>query len=361
MRVEEKVQKMTNKSTNNGIQGMMKKYKYQLFIITVLSLVMLTGCASNATTVNEEGGSNENVTVNIGIQQSLGPLLIAKEKGWFEEEFSKVGVEVNWTVFQSGPPHFEAMAANRLDFGSVGNSPVVSGQAADIPFKEIAVATDGLKGNAILVPKDSTIQSLEDLKGKKVGVAKGSSGFNLLYRAIDKAGLTPDEVEIIQLQPDEAQPAFETGAIDAWSIWEPFVSLQTFKKDAKVLENGESLNVYSPNFLIVRSEFAEKHPDLTVLFLKVFEKARLFEKENREEAIELYANSRKIDKDVVQQILENNEALNLPITEEIIQAQQDTADFQYELGAIKKQINTSEVVDNSYIEQALKELEEEKK
>ena len=75
----------------------------------------------------------------------------------------------------------------------------------------------------------------------------------------------------------------------------------------------------------------------------------------------LYANSRKIDKEVVRRVIENNEALNLPITDEIIKAQQDTADFQYELKAITKKIDTSKVVDNSYIEQALKEIADEKK
>ena len=67
---------------------------------------------------------------------------------------------------------------------------------------------------------------MKDLKGKKVAVAKGSSGFDLLYHGIDKAGLKPEDVELIQLQPDEALPAFESGAIDAWAIWEPFVSFK---------------------------------------------------------------------------------------------------------------------------------------
>ena len=318
-------------------------------------LIILAGCSSGAST-----GNKEELTVNIGIQQGLGPLLIAKEKGWFEEEFAKVGVKVNWTVFQSGPPHFEALAANRLDFGYVGNSPVIAGQAADIPFKEIALAGNGLKINAILVQKDSPLKSLKDLKAKKVAVSKGSSGFDLLYRAIDEAGLSPEDVEIIQLQPDEALPAFESGAVDAWAIWDPFISIQAVKNEARILADGESLNAYSPTFVIARTAFTEEHPDLTVLFLKVYEKARLFEKENREEAIELYANARKIDKEVVRRVLENNESLNLPITDEFIESQQNTADFQYELKAINQKIDTSVVVDNSYIKQALKELEEEK-
>ncbi|MFP3122445.1 aliphatic sulfonate ABC transporter substrate-binding protein [Ectobacillus funiculus] len=338
---------------------MIRNIKISVLILTALVMAILAGCASKETTASEKKENNENLTINIGIQQSLGPLLIAKEKGWFEEEFKKVGVKVKWTVFQSGPPHFEALAANRLDFGAVGNSPVIAGQAANIQFKEIALASDGLKGNAILVRKDSSIQTLKDLKGKKIAVAKGSSGFNVLYRALDKAGLKPEDVKVIQLQPDEAQPAFETGAVDAWSIWEPFVSLQTIQKDARILADGASLNVYSPGFVIARTAFTKEHPELVVRFLKVYEKARLFEKENRTEAIELYANAKKIDKDIVGHILENNQSLNLPITEEIIQAQQDTADFQYSLQAITKKIDTSQVVDNSYIKKALQEIKEE--
>lgn len=93
----------------------------------------------------------------------------------------------------------------------------------------------------------------------------------------------------------------------------------------------------------------------------MFEKARLFEKENREEAVELYANTRKIDKEVVSRVIDNNESLALPITDTIIKSQQSTADFQYELKVITKELDTSKVVDNSYIEQALKEVEDEKK
>lgn len=336
------------------------KGKINALIITAMVLTLLAGCsggkADHAAKADQQQAGKKDITVNIGIQQSLGPLLIAKEKGWFEEEFAKVGVKVKWTVFQSGPPHFEAMAANRLDFGAVGNSPVISAQAAGIPFKEIATTQNGLKGNAILVGKNSPIKSLKDLKGKKVAVAKGSSGFALLYQAINKAGLTPNDVQIIQLQPDEALPAFESGAVDAWAIWEPFISLETLTKDARILASGETLNSYSPGFVIARSAFTEEHPDLTVLFLKVYEKARLFEKDHREEAVALYANAKKIDKNVIRSVINNNQSLNLPITGQIIKAQQDTADFQYQLKAITTKIDTSNVVDNTYIKQALKEI-----
>lgn len=336
-----------------------ERVKRTVVVGLIIILFLIAGCSISESNKTTSNSNKEKVTVQIGIQQSLGPLLLAKNKGWFEKAFEKLGVKVKWTEFQSGPPHFEAIASDRLDFGQVGNSPVIAGQAANISFKEISNASDGLKGNAILVKKDSPIKSLKDLKGKKIAVAKGSSGFNLLYRALDQANIKPDEVEIIQLQPDEAQPAFETGAVDAWSIWEPFITFQTVEQNARILENGESLNVYSPGFTIVRTNFAEEHPELVVEFLKVYERALRWQEDNLDEAIDLYAEAKKIDKEIVRKVMENNKALNRPISEEIIQAQQETADFQYSMEAIKQKIDTSKVIDNTYIEKALKELENE--
>lgn len=315
------------------------------WLFTFAAVLLLAACSGQTS-----GKEKELKEINIGIQQSLSPLWIAKEKGWFEEAFQEQGVEVKWTEFQSGPPQFEGLAAGKLDFSQVGNSPVVGGQAADVPFKEIALSQDGLKANAILVKENSDIQSAQDLKGKKVAVAKGSSGFDFLHKALKEAGVPPEEVEIIQLQPDEAMPAFENGSVDAWSIWEPFISLQTIGNDARILANGETIESYSPGFTLARSGFADEHPEEVELFLEVYNKTIEWQKANKEEAISIYANIKELDETVVESVLNNTEALNEPITEEIIQVQQETADFQYELGVIDKEIDVSEVVDNQFIE-----------
>lgn len=331
----------------------------------VLSLIAFVGtflaaCSSESSSnASKESASEKEgkqpIEVNIGIQQSIWPILAAKEKGWFEEEFEKVGAKVNWVEFQSGPAYFEAIATDRLDFGRVGNIPVLVGQAADIPFKEIALASSGEKGDAILIPKDSPIQSVKDLKGKKVAVAKGSSSYGLLYRALEANEINPEDVEIIQLQPDEAQPAFETGSVDAWVIWEPFQSIQVVENGAKVLANGVDVNTSSPGFQIVRTKFAEKHPELVELYLKVTEKATRWQNENLEEAIELYAELKDTDQEVIRQVLENSQPSNTPITEQVVEEQQKTTKLLYDLGGIKKTFDASEVVDNSYIENVLKD------
>ncbi|WP_261383689.1 aliphatic sulfonate ABC transporter substrate-binding protein, partial [Bacillus paralicheniformis] len=268
--------------------------KWPLYMLGCLML--LAGCSA----AQSSGGGGDLKEINIGVQQSLSPLLLAKEKGWFEKEFAKEGIKVKWTEFQSGPPQFEGLAAGKLDFSQVGNSPVIAGQAAGIDFKEIGLSQDGLKANGILVKKGSGIDDIKDLKGKKVAVAKGSSGFDFLYKVIDKAGLEPTDVNIIQLQPDEAMPAFDSGAIDAWSIWEPFLSLKTIKSDAAILVDGEQIDKYSPGFTLVRSEFAEKYPDEVIRFLKVYDKAVKWHENHKKEAVEAYAKIKNLDKKVVE-------------------------------------------------------------
>jgi sulfonate transport system substrate-binding protein len=337
----------------------MKKWLCR-FSALIAMMLLLAGCAQNSEPANRTAATGaalpqQKITVNIGIQQSIWPILLAKEKGWFEEEFAKVGAEVKWVEFQSGAQYFEAIASDRLDFGRVGNAPVIVGQAADVPFKIIAVGSTGKKGDAVLVQKDSPIKTLQDLRGKKIAVAKGSSGYNLLYQALEHAGLKPDDVEIIQLQPDEAQPAFETGGVAAWSIWEPFVSTQKVKNGAVVLANGETLNSLNAGFHIVRTKFAEEHPEFVEIYLKVNEKALRWQTEHRDEAIAAYATSKKLDPEIVRQVIENTEPANLPVTPEVIESQQKTADFLYQLKGIKKQIDVTKVVDNQYIEKVLKD------
>ncbi|MCA6610093.1 aliphatic sulfonate ABC transporter substrate-binding protein [Bacillus safensis] len=324
--------------------------KKQMIVIFLSLLLVLAGCDQAA-----DGSENKVKEIRIGIQQSLSPLLLAKEKGWFEQSFEKEGVKVKWVEFQSGPPQFEGLAANQLDFSQVGNSPVIAGQAAGIDFKEIGLSQDGLKANGILVNKNSEIQKVEDLKGKKIAVAKGSSGFDFLYKVLDQAGLSAKDVQIIQLQPDEAISAFENGSVDAWSIWEPFLSLETIKKGAKLLVNGEATDLYSPGFTLVRTQFADQHPELVVKFLKVYDHAVKWQKSHPKEAVTLYARLKNLDKKVVTQVLNNTEPLNKPISKKIINAQQHTADFQYQTKAIQRKIDVNQVVDNSFIEKMLKE------
>ncbi|MBW4079902.1 aliphatic sulfonate ABC transporter substrate-binding protein [Paenibacillus sp. S150] len=350
-------------------------------ILTALTL-LVAGCGNNGANVADsasptaapaeapaaaesaappESKDYGGLTVTLGIQPGPGSYSLARSKGWFEEEFGKVGVKVEWAEFQSGPPMTEAIAAGRLDFAGLGNLPVVTAQAADIGFTEIATIIDGKKNVAIIVPKDSPINTIEELKGKKVAVAKGSNAFNFLYRGLDKAGLKPSDLEIIQLQPNEAQPAFETGGVDAWATWDPSITTNILTGKARILTDGEALDVLSPSFLIARTKLAEEYPELITKFLKVYQQAHVWEEQHQDEAVKLYAEQFQLDESIIRALRERVTPVHLPVSDEIIAQQQETANFQFEQKTIRKQIDVSEVVDNQFIEQAIKEAASEPK
>lgn len=333
-----------------------KSFQATTFIMVTLLMGFMAACGTKSGAEDRPAAAKEKVTVNIGVQGKTGILPYAREKGFFEKAFSAAGAEVKWNEFASGPPHFEALASGRIDFGSVGGTPVISGQVGGVDFKAIAVTGDGRKGNMIVTPPNSPIKELKDLKGKKIGVAKGSSAYNFLYMALDKAGLKGEDVKVIQLQPDEARPALESGAIDAWSIWEPYATTAVFQLGAKVLVTGQDLNINAPGFLIARTKFTKDHPDLTILFLKTYEEARKYYVEHTAEVTDELSKAQKLDPAIINTVLKNTEPLLSPITPEFAKAHQEQADFLYSVGAINKKLDTSQVLESKFVEQALKEL-----
>ncbi|PLR66244.1 aliphatic sulfonates ABC transporter substrate-binding protein [Bacillus sp. UMB0893] len=323
--------------------------------LVLLIQVMLSGCGAQTSSAGKEAESPKGkITVHIGVQGSTGVLPYAREKKSFEKAFEKAGAEVKWHEFASGPPHFEALASGRLDFGATGGTPLIAGQSGGVDFKAIAVTTDGKKGNSIVVPKGSTIKDLKDLKGKKLAVAKGSSAYNFLYMALERAGLTDEDIKIVQLQPDEARPALDNGSIDAWSTWEPYVTTAVFQTGAEVLVSGEDVNINAPGFLIARTKFTEENPELTVLFLKTYEEVRKHFVENIDEVSKEIADSEHVEVDIIKTVLTNTTAILSPTTDEFKKAHQEQADFLYEAGGITKEIDTSKVIENRFVEQALK-------
>lgn len=346
---------------------MKNKKLLPLLMLSTAALLIFTGCSSLQNSVQKtsattnsvssvpQSKTDSNITVNIGVQQSLGALWIAKEKGWFENAFAKVGVKVHWIEFQSGPPYFQAVASNNLDFGQVGNTPVLVGQAAGVDFKEIAAnVSKGSIGDTILVPKGSPIHSVRDLKGKKIAVAKGSSAYNTLYLALSQNGLTASDVNIIQLQPNEAEPAFNAHKVDAWAIWDPFTQVETLQHGATILTTDAKLGTVPAGFTFVRSTFAAEHPDLVTLWLKTYQQALDWELSHLDEATAIFASERHLDQNVVKAVLTDGKPETDPITPDIIKQQQETADFLYKNGGVPKQLDVSKVVDNSFIDQVSK-------
>ncbi|UVI29181.1 ABC transporter substrate-binding protein [Paenibacillus spongiae] len=332
------MRKSTRKTTRFGLLS--------LFIIIALTL---TACGS--------GGSksgDDKVTVNIAVNGGLNLLSVAKEKGWFEEEFAKLNANVEWHEFQSSVPLLEGIVSNRVDFSFIGDGTVVTGKAANSPFT--VISTIGVQGNqnSVIVKTDSPIQSIADLKGKKVAVAKGSSAHIFLIKALEKNGMKESDLKIVQLQPDEANSAFQTGSVDAWATWDPFVTTELKANRARIVESVETMNIVAPALMIGRDKFIEEHPELTTAFLKVYQKSVDWVNGNKDEAAALLAEQKKMDLELVKTLVNYTNYINTPVTADVQAAMQSTADILLEAGTIKDKVDISKTFNNTFIEEALK-------
>src|SRR3984957_20074924 len=159
--------------------------------------------------------------VRIGYQK-YGNFILSKGTGALDKTLAAQGVAVEWTEFPSGPPLLEALNAGAIDIGQAGEAPPIFAQAAAADFVYIAHEPPAPQGEAILVPKDSAIKSLAELKGKKIALNKGANVHYLLVKLLEKAGIQYSDITPVFLAPADARAAFERGAIDAWVIWDPF-------------------------------------------------------------------------------------------------------------------------------------------
>jgi sulfonate transport system substrate-binding protein len=198
-------------------------------------------------------------TLRIGFQK-YGTLILLKGKGSLEEKLKPLGVTVKWSEFQFGPPLLEAVNAGAIDFGTTGEAPPIFAQAASARLAYVANDPPSPKAEAILVPKASPIQSLADLKGKNIAVAKGSNSHYLLVKALEKGGLSYADVKLSFLTPADARSAFESGKVDAWSVWDPFFAAAE-AAGARVLANGEGL-VENHQFFLTSRDYAKDNEDV---------------------------------------------------------------------------------------------------
>src|SRR6266481_6744881 len=198
--------------------------------------------------------------IRIGTQKG-GFFPAVKARHTVEDAFKPLGVEIKWIDFQFGPPLLEAINAGSVDFGYVGDSPPIFAQAAGARIRYVAAVRQEGNTQAIIVPQDSQIKTLADLKGKRVAFGKGSSAHNLLVAALEKAGLAWSDITPAPLAPADATAAFVKGSVDAWSIWGPYLALAELKEKARVIAFDK--DVHKPNaFYIAASDFVGKYPSL---------------------------------------------------------------------------------------------------
>src|SRR5690625_5116648 len=249
----------------------------------VILAVVLMGCKTTKESTTVE--ADDEKIIRIGYQKNC-PFVILKGLGTLEERLEPLGYEVEWKEFQAGPALVEALNAGSIDVGRTGNTPVIFAQAADTPFVTIAAGKPKFQGSGILVPEDSSIQSLEDFEGKKISFAKGSSSHYLIVKALEEAGIDYNDITPAFLPPGDARVAFEQGNVDAMVVWDPFTASTELHSDGVLLTNGEGLTT-DRDFFVATDTFAKEHADIGEIIIEEIAKSSEWANENQEELVEM--------------------------------------------------------------------------
>jgi len=292
-----------------------------------------------AATVGASYGQDK--VVRIGFQK-YGKLVLLKSKGSLEQKLKSVGYSVVWTEFPSGPPLLEALNVGAIDFGNTGEAPPIFAQAAGAPIQYVAYEPPAPKGEAILVPKDSPIKSVADLKGKKVALNKGSNVHYLLVKALEKAGVKYSEIEPVFLAPADARAAFERGAVDAWVIWDPFQAAAEAATGARTVADGTGV-VANYQFYFASKKFLQADAKIVELVLAQLSEVDDWAKSDIHAVAEQLAPNIGLSVPVVEVALKRQAYGIKPVTDAVIADQQQVADTFFALGLIPKQIKISDV------------------
>ncbi len=268
-------------------------------------------------------------TVRIGYQK-YGTLVVEKARGTLERRLAPLHVHVTWTEFLGGPALLEAMGADSIDFGIAGDTPPIFAQAAGVPLVYVAVEPASPHGEAVIVPADSPIRSVADLRGKRIALNKGSNVHNLLVRVLQSGGLALSDVQPVFLKPSDARPAFENGSVDAWVIWDPYLAAaETALKTRQISDGvagGRTIDENRQFFLATR-DFAGANPDVLHAIMADLAETEAYAATHHDAVTRLLAPAMGMDPAALERALDRLSFGVQPIDDTVIAGQQNIADL----------------------------------
>ena len=280
--------------------------------------------------------------LRIGFQKN-GILLIAKQQGVLEKRFAAQGIAIKWVEFQFGPPLLEALNTGSIDYGTTGDAPPIFAQAAKANLLYVATQEAAGSGAAVLLPPKSPIQTLADLKGKKIAFAKASSSHNLTIAAIEKAGIEPDGFTPIYLPPADARAAFERGSVDAWTIWDPFFAIAEDIPGVRILALAKGI-VSQNSFFLANRDFTNRTPELVAAINAELASVARWAESHRDEVASVQAAATGLPIAPWKRAVDRADFVIAPLNPRVLDEQQRIADRFHRLGLIPKPITVRDIV-----------------
>ena len=271
--------------------------------LTALGAVPLLGVASRGASAQEQPA-----TVRLDYAYYNPSSLALRRFAWLEETLQEQGIGVEWVFSAGSNKANEYLRSEAIDFGSTAGAAALLARANGSPIKTVYIFSKP-EWTALVVPADSPLATVADLKGKKVAATKGTDPYFFLLQALNEAGLSGADVEVINLQHADGRTALERGEVDAWAGLDPMMAASELDAGSKLIYRNIDFNTYG--FLNASEKFVAQYPELTATVLQSYERARQWILENPDDAAQILAEEAKISKEVAERELFERTVLDL--------------------------------------------------
>jgi len=296
------------------------------------------GWATHGLTAFAQSGGH---TFRIGYQKAASTLVLLRANGTLEKQLAPQGISVKWIEFPAGPQLLEGLNVGAIDFGYVGEAPPVFAQAAGADFVYTAYEIPTPHAEGLLVPQHSPITDVKQLKGKKIAFNKGSDVHWFIVALLDKHGVAYKDIEPVFLAPADARAAFESGSIDAWAIWDPFLSAAQMQSGGRLLADANGVASHHQFFLTARA-YATAHGEVVQKTLAALgEEGQKVRAAPHAAAVAL-SPIQGLSPEVIEAGIKHYAHIYKPVDAPVLAEQQRIADAFYGLRLIPKPIKVSD-------------------
>jgi len=262
-------------------------------------------------------------------------------------ELQNLPYEIRWAEFPAAAPLAEALNAEAVDFGPIGDAPLIFALAAGTRIKAFAVNRSDAYGTAVLVRPDSPLKTAADLKGKLIGTNRGSIGHFIALKALASAGLKADDASIRFIPPAEAKLALTQGSLDAWATWEPYTAIAETAGHARVLVNGRGLWTGLSFLAATDTALATKRAALADFTQRVV-RAQAWSYRHVPEYSAALARIIGIAPEAARLQFERRATRWLPVDADVLADQQRSADFYLNAGLLKQRLDVVTTFDRTF-------------
>ncbi|WP_375433930.1 aliphatic sulfonate ABC transporter substrate-binding protein [uncultured Hymenobacter sp.] len=311
-----------------------------LFFGSLLALLLvLAGCGG----ISNETKSAQPDIIRLDYAYYNPLSLVLKQQGWLEKDLAKQNIKVEWVLSQGSNKALEFLNGSSIDFGSTAGAAALIGKANGNPLKAIYIYSKP-EWTALCTGPKSTIKSVADLKGKRVAATRGTDPYIFLLRALDQAGLSEKDIELIPLQHPDGRAALEKGDVDAWAGLDPHMAKAELESGAQLFYRNADFNSYG--VLNVREEFAKQNPALVDQVLAAYEKARQWALQHPEELKKTLATEAKLSEAVAVKQLERTDFSNISFGPQQRSTISAAGDVLKKSGAIDQNVDINQTVSN---------------